>query len=92
MNLQVLIEDTNFKNPALESEHGLSFYIETQNFKFIFDCGQSAATWKNAQKLNIDLSKINFVILSHSHYDHAGGFPSLLKFSAPKTIYTGNNF
>ena len=92
MKIYTLIENTNLKNSVLEFEHGISFYVETAMQNFIFDCGQSGLAWKNAEKLNIDLSKINFVVLSHSHYDHAGGFPSLLKYFKPKIIYTGENF
>lgn len=89
--LKVLVED-KISNAALECEHGLSFYVETPAQKFIFDCGQSGLAWKNAAKLGVDLTQINFVVISHSHYDHAGGFPSLLKIVKPKKIYTGKNF
>ena len=92
MKIFALIENTNLKNFALDSEHGISFYIETSEKNFIFDCGQSGLAWKNAEKLNLNLKKINFVVLSHSHYDHAGGFPKLLKYVTPKKIYTGKNF
>lgn len=92
MKIYTLTEDTNLKNSTLDSEHGISFYVQTPKVNFIFDCGQSELTWKNAAKLNLDLSKINFVVLSHSHYDHAGGFPSLLNYVTPKKIYTGKNF
>ena len=92
MKIFTLIENTNLKNSVLGSEHGISFYIETAEKIFIFDCGQSGLAWKNAGKLNLNLKKINFVVLSHSHYDHAGGFPALLKYVTPKKIYTGENF
>ena len=92
MKIFTLIENTNLKNSELYSEHGISFYIEMPEKNFIFDCGQSMLAFKNAEKLNINLKKINFVVLSHSHYDHAGGFPSLLKYITPKKIYTGENF
>lgn len=29
---------------------------------------------KNADRLKIDLNNLNYVILSHGHYDHSGGF------------------
>lgn len=89
--LTVLVEDKNLR-PELESEHGLSIFVETSDLKFIFDCGHTGIAWKNAEKLNINLSEINFVVISHSHYDHAGGFPSLLNFVKPKFIFTGQNF
>ena len=89
--LKVLIEDKNFK-PALASEHGLSFFVEGEQSTFIFDCGHTGLAWKNAVKLDVDLTAINFVVISHSHYDHAGGFPSLLNYFTPKILYTGIDF
>lgn len=89
--LQILIEDKN-SNPALESEHGFSVYVETPALKFLFDCGQTGAAFRNAQKLGVDLSKIRFAAISHAHYDHAGGFPELIKTVRLPYIYTGQNF
>ncbi len=91
IRLQILVEDKNF-NPALAAEHGLSVYVETPALKFIFDCGQTGLAWKNAARLGVDLTKIKFVAISHAHYDHAGGFPELLKIVKPPVIYTGVNF
>lgn len=90
MKIFTLTENTNSNNPELCAEHGLSFYIETAAKKFIFDCGHTGIAWKNAERMNLDLSQINFVVLSHSHYDHAAGFFSMP--SKPKIIYTGENF
>ncbi len=92
ISLKVLVEDKTLDGSNLESEHGLSLYIETPALKFIFDCGQTGLAWKNALKMGVDLTKVNFVVISHAHYDHAGGFPSLLKFVNLKKIYTGKNF
>lgn len=91
MRIKILLDDKNF-NPALESEHGLSIFIEGDNSTFIFDCGHTGIAWKNAAKLNVDLTKINFAVISHSHYDHAGGFPTLINHVTPKILYTGENF
>lgn len=91
IKLRVLVEDKNF-NSALENEHGLSIFVESNSSKFLFDCGNTEIAWRNAIKLGIDLSEINFVVISHAHYDHAGGFPSLLKYVTPKILYTGKDF
>ncbi len=76
----------------LEAEHGLSMYIETPDSSFLFDCGHTGMAWNNAKALGVDLSAVKDVILSHSHYDHAGGFPALLKYCQPEAVYTGINF
>ena len=89
VKLTVLLENTS-NEPALESEHGLSILIETPQSKLIFDCGQSEMTWRNAARLGLDLSTIEFVVLSHAHYDHAGGYRSMPV--KPKLLCTGKNF
>ena len=90
--LTVLIENTAPADSRLIAEHGLSFFVETGQTKFIFDCGHTGAAFDNAKILSVDLRGINFVVLSHSHYDHAGGFPKLYDFAPIEKIFTGNNF
>lgn len=90
--IKVLIENTGSGHGALQTEHGLSLYVETPESKFVFDCGASGLAWRNAKFLNVKLSQINFAVISHSHYDHAGGFPELMKYAAPKILYTGEDF
>ena len=62
----------------LEAEHGLSMFIETPDISFLFDCGPTGLAFENARKMGVDLTRVKYVVLSHSHYDHAGGFPALL--------------
>ena len=90
--LTILAENNTAENSSLTAEHGLSIFVETPESKFIFDCGHTGVAWENADKLSVDLSSVDFVVLSHSHYDHAGGFPSLLKYCHPKAVYIGRNF
>ena len=92
MILKILIENTKPEGSELTAEHGLSIFVDTGRTKFIFDCGHTGAAFDNAKILGVDLRGINFVALSHSHYDHAGGFPKLLDFAPIEKIYTGENF
>lgn len=57
----------------LRGEHGLSLYIETPEHKILFDTGASDLFIHNAHILNIDLKKVDYLILSHGHSDHTGG-------------------
>lgn len=90
--LTVLIENSKPEGSQLIAEHGLSFFVETSQTKFIFDCGHTGAAFDNAKTLGVDLRGIKVAVLSHSHYDHAGGFRKLLDFAPIETIYTGENF
>ncbi len=71
MKIITLIENTAAE--GFLCEHGLSFYVETANHKLIVDTGQSDAFLQNAEMLGIDLTQVDTLILSHGHYDHAGG-------------------
>ena len=90
--LTVLIENTTLEDSRLVAEHGLSIFVETARTKFIFDCGHTGAAFDNAKILGVDLRGVKLAALSHSHYDHAGGFPKLLDFAPIETIITGENF
>lgn len=72
MKIVTLIE--NQTDCDLLCEHGLSFYIEYQGTSYLLDAGQSELFAINAKKLDIDLAGVDKAILSHAHYDHAGGF------------------
>jgi len=61
------------------SEWGLSILVETGNTKILFDSGKSVSTVYNADSLNIDLKKIDKIVLSHGHYDHTGGLRGVLR-------------
>ncbi|MEA3445557.1 MAG: MBL fold metallo-hydrolase [Bacteroidota bacterium] len=55
------------------AEHGLSYLIEHNGFRLLFDTGHSDLFVRNAKLLNIDLNKIETVVLSHGHWDHGNG-------------------
>jgi len=68
-------------------EHGLSFYVETDNHKILVDTGASDAFLTNAKELGVDLTQVDIVILSHGHYDHSGGIIPFTKINNHAKIY-----
>jgi len=93
IKITTLIEDKLNKNSTLISEHGLSFLIECDNKKVLFDTGQSDNFIANAKKLNIDLYDVDYVVISHSHYDHANGFKSFCDISKKNfSLYISHKF
>ncbi len=86
MKITALTENTA-KNSSFECEHGLSLYIETAKCKILFDAGQTDMFTRNADKLGIDLSQIDFAILSHGHYDHSGGLITFLEINKTAPVY-----
>ena len=86
MKVTVLIENTALRED-LTAEHGLSLLIETVSHTILFDAGQTGAFADNAQKLGIDLNKVDLCILSHSHYDHGGGLKRFLEVNGHAPVY-----
>lgn len=72
MRIVTLMENTPGA-PGCVHEHGLSLYIRTPLHRLVLDTGATGAFADNAAALGIDLTTVDMVVLSHGHYDHAGG-------------------
>ncbi|MBO6112626.1 MAG: MBL fold metallo-hydrolase [Lachnospiraceae bacterium] len=86
MRIVNLIENTEGHEGCVYA-HGLSFYVETSKHKLLLDLGPSEETLHNAEKLGINLSEADTVILSHGHYDHSGGIMPFVKINPDADIY-----
>jgi 7,8-dihydropterin-6-yl-methyl-4-(beta-D-ribofuranosyl)aminobenzene 5'-phosphate synthase len=59
-------------------EWGFSALVESDGRRILLDTGAHPETvLQNARDLNIDLSDVKDVILTHNHWDHVGGLISL---------------
>lgn len=85
MKITVLIE--NSSDCELAKEHGLSLLIETSDKKILLDAGCSELFANNADKLKINLSDVDFAVLSHGHYDHSGGFDVFFERNKNAVLY-----
>jgi 7,8-dihydropterin-6-yl-methyl-4-(beta-D-ribofuranosyl)aminobenzene 5'-phosphate synthase len=59
------------------AEHGLSMLIEHAGQRVLFDGGQGPALLPNLALAGIRANELSALVLSHGHYDHAGGFKEL---------------
>ncbi len=80
MRITVLVEDySGYESPFL-AQHGVSFLVEKGGKRILFDTGQSAEpVLHNMGLLGIEPESIDYVFLSHCHYDHTGGLLGILK-------------
>ncbi len=86
MRVSVLTENTSVSS-RFNAEHGLSLFIESCGKNILFDMGQSELFAENAEKLGIDISKVDFAVLSHGHYDHGGGIEKFLELNHTAPVY-----
>lgn len=79
LKITTLIENMPDDGGLLACEHGLSLYIEFAGRKILFDTGQTGEFVPNAHKLGKSLADVDFIIISHGHYDHSGGVLRLME-------------
>ncbi len=77
MKLTVLADNNTYIDKYYLGEPALSYYIEDGDERVLFDCGYSDVFLRNAERMGLDLSKIDTVVFSHGHDDHTGGLPYL---------------
>lgn len=70
----------------LQAEHGLSLSIRTAQHHILFDTGQSDLFIRNAELLHVDLSTVDYLILSHGHSDHTGGLRHFLSINSKAKV------
>ena len=85
MRLTVLVDNNTYTDSYFYGEPALCFYIEENNRKILFDTGYSDIFIKNAEKMGIDLTQIDSLVLSHGHNDHTWGLEFLLKILKDKS-------
>ena len=78
MKWTVLV-DNRTNNPTFETEHGLSILLETERLSILLDTGASDLLMRNAEQLGKDLSRVDYVFISHGHSDHAGGLKHFME-------------
>src|SRR5574344_1034081 len=86
MLIKILVENTSISK-ELGSEHGLSLYIETKKHKIMFDVGASDLFLQNAKGLDVNIADIDFLVISHGHYDHGGGLKTFLEENTKAEVF-----
>ena len=86
MKVVTLLENTALEE-GVTAAHGLSNYIETDKHKILFDMGPDYHVVLNAEKLGVDLSKVDIAVLSHGHYDHGGGLMAFLALNQAAPVF-----
>lgn len=88
MKITALIENESSETrDDLVAEFGLSFHVQTDSHRILFDTGSSGAFADNAEALGIDVSAIDFAVLSHQHFDHGGGLERFFELNDRAKVY-----
>lgn len=79
MKITVLVDNNTLIDQYFVGEPAVSYYIEIEDKRILFDTGYSDIFLKNADKMKIDLNRVTDIVLSHGHDDHTKGLKYLLE-------------
>lgn len=92
-NIKITIVcDNNPYKEGLETKWGFSCLIGGAEKTILFDTGPGSSLPGNMEKLAIEPSGIDAVVLSHIHPDHTGGLESFLERNADVAVYLPGSF
>ena len=84
-----ILYDAFGKSAAMTKAWGFSALVEFGGKRILFDTGGNAEILeRNVKALGVDLSKLDFVVISHRHADHTSGLNYLLRVNPTVKIYT----
>ena len=83
-----ILYDAFGESKELTKDWGFSALVEHNGKRILFDTGNNAAIFEhNVKTLGVDLTKLDFVVISHRHADHATGLRYVLKVNPNVTVY-----
>jgi hypothetical protein len=88
-NAQItILYDAFGKVPVMQKDWGYGALIEYGGRRILFDTGNNPDVLaQNARAKGVDLSRLDFVVMSHRHGDHMGGMAYLLSVNPKVKIY-----
>jgi 7,8-dihydropterin-6-yl-methyl-4-(beta-D-ribofuranosyl)aminobenzene 5'-phosphate synthase len=87
LRFTVLYDNYLYKE-GTKTDWGFSCLIEGTEKTILFDTGTDPGIlMHNVKALNVDLKKVDVIVLSHIHQDHTGGLPGVLERNPNVTVF-----
>src|SRR5262245_63038027 len=87
-NQITILYDVFGNDRAMKKDWGYSALVEVAGKRILFDTGNDRDVFAaNVKAKKIDLTKIDFVVLSHRHSDHMAGLSHVLRVNPKVKIY-----
>ena len=90
LRVSIVVDNTVYR-PGFLAEWGFAALVEAESggrvTRLLFDTGSSSeALLHNLGMLGVEASTIDYVVLSHGHYDHTGGLRGFLERAGGKIV------
>ncbi|SFO34783.1 7,8-dihydropterin-6-yl-methyl-4-(beta-D-ribofuranosyl)aminobenzene 5'-phosphate synthase [Bradyrhizobium sp. Ghvi] len=83
-----ILYDAFGTDATMTKDWGFSAFVEVAGKRILFDTGDNADIFAaNVKAKGIDLTKLDFVVLSHRHSDHMAGLSYVLSINPTVKIY-----
>src|SRR6516162_3993323 len=83
-----ILYDAFGKDASIKKDWGYSALVEVAGKRILFDTGNDRDAFAaNVKAKKVDLTKIDFVVLSHRHSDHMAGLSHVLRVNPKVKIY-----
>src|SRR5256885_3503810 len=87
-NRITILYDAFGKDASMRKDWGFSALVEIAGKRILFDTGDDRDIFAaNVKAKNVDLTKLDFVVLSHRHGDHMAGLAHVLSVNPTGKIY-----
>lgn len=88
-----IVYDNYCYDPSLRTGWGFSCVVELNGTAILFDTGGDPdLLLENLAELDVNISKIKIVVLSHIHGDHVDGLPGILEINPDVEVYVPASF
>ena len=83
-----ILYDAFGKKASMKKDWGFAALVEVNGKRILFDTGDNPDIFaQNVKAAGVDLTRLDFVVISHRHGDHMGGLTYVLKINPQVRIY-----
>lgn len=91
-NRVTVLNDAFGRKPELQMDWGYAALVEYNGKRILFDTGDNLALFRaNVERMHVDLSHLDAIVISHIHGDHTAGLRYVLELNPKAALFVPND-